>query len=213
MTVSTAVISGRRWLICLPTSMLTRDLGETAKEHTIVTVIGLDLSLTSTGVARIDGSDATVARVVSKPAASTLAARSARLRSIAAKVTGMCAGAGLVVVEGPAYASKSGAAHDRAGYWWLVVAELTATGVPVVEVPPATLKVFATGRGNAGKDDVLTAVVRRYPHVEFAGNDEADALVLAAMGCRLLGAPLEASLPQTHLRAMEKVKYVRSFGV
>ena len=176
-------------------------------------VVGLDLSLTCTGVARIDRGDALghetqVRRVVSKPTKDpTLADRSRRLRRLAGDTTALCAGASLVVVEGPSYASTSGAAHDRAGFWWLVVGRLTGAGLNVVEVPPASLKTYATGKGNAGKDDVLTAVVRRYPDVTFAGNDEADALVLAAMGARFAGFPIEDSLPQTHLRALEKVQW------
>lgn len=176
-------------------------------------VVGLDLSLTSTGVACVTrgdglGHDVQVRRVLSKPTAHpSLADRSRRLRRLAGETTALCAGAALIVVEGPAYASTSGAAHDRAGYWWLVVGRLTGAGLNVVEVPPASVKTYATGKGNAGKDDVLTAAVRRYPHVEFAGNDEADALVLAAMGARFAGFPIEDALPQTHLRALEKVQW------
>ena len=68
--------------------------------------------------------------------------------------------------------------------------------------PPTSRATYATGKDNAGKDAVLAAVVRRYPDVDVTGNDEADALVMAAMGARLLGHPLEDSLPQSHLRAL-----------
>jgi crossover junction endodeoxyribonuclease RuvC len=72
-------------------------------------------------------------------------------------------------------------------------------------VPPATLKTYATGKGNASKDAVLAAVVKRYPGWAVTGNDVADAVVLMAMGARLLGHPLESSLPQSHLRALDKL--------
>jgi crossover junction endodeoxyribonuclease RuvC len=101
----------------------------------------------------------------------------------------------------------------RAGFWWLVAWRLWVRGYTVVEVPPATRTRYATGRGNASKDDVLSAVIRRYPHVDVNGNDEADSLVLAAMGMRHLGRPIEpllgraCALPQTHLAAMDAVTW------
>lgn len=182
-------------------------------------VIGLDLSLTGTGVARIATSTATpavaVQLVTSKARARrkgdpapTIGERSLRLRRLAGPITELCAGANLVVVEGPSYASDSGAAHDRAGLWWLVVARLTGAGLNVVEVPPSVVKTYATGKGNASKDAVLAAVVLRYQHqLTVPGNNEADALVLAAMGARFTGTPLEQSLPQTHTRAMTSVRW------
>jgi crossover junction endodeoxyribonuclease RuvC len=50
-------------------------------------------------------------------------------------------------------------------------------------------------------------VIRRYPDVDVDGNDVADALVLAAIGCRHLGSPLEESLPANHLAAMNKIRW------
>lgn len=178
-------------------------------------VVGLDLSLTCTGVARItnreyEGTTVQVTRVTSKPTRDpSLADRSRRLRRLAADVVTLAAGADLVLVEGPSYASNTGSAHDRAGLWWLIVGRLTGAGLNVVEVPPSSLKTYATGKGNAGKDDVLSAVVRRYPSVTFNGNDEADALVLAAMGARFAGFPIEpgAGLPLTHTRGMTRIAW------
>lgn len=173
-------------------------------------IIGLDLSLTSTGLARINDGEVTLRRVQSKPppaARVTLASRSLRLRKIAGEVFDYCTGADLVVVEGPSYASDSGAAHDRAGLWWLILARLTGQGYNVVEVPPTLVKQYATGKGNAPKDAVLAAVVRRYPHVNVDQNDVADALVLAAMGARFTRQPIDGDLPQTHTRALARVKW------
>lgn len=80
--------------------------------------------------------------------------------------------------------------------------------VPVVEVSPTSLKTYASGKEIAGKDEVMLSVARRYAAVaEIANNDQSDALVLAGMGARHLGAPIEVSLPQSHLRAMEKVAW------
>lgn len=183
-----------------------------------IRITGLDLSLTSTGVCRIELEPGvlgpspvivTTRRIESKPTKDpTLAQRSTRLRKIAGDVTGLCAGSDLVCVEGPTYASTTGAAHDRAGLWWLIVGRLTGAGLNVVEIPPSNLKTYATGRGNSGKDQVLAAVVMRYQHlVEVTGNDVADAVVLASMGARWIGQPVEESLPATHARATRTVRW------
>jgi crossover junction endodeoxyribonuclease RuvC len=193
-------------------------------------VVGLDLSLTSTGIARITapslppsstGWGTEEVRVDVRRAHSLaphknlhknqlLEFRSLRLRNLSANICALCADADLVAVEGPAFTSDVGKAHDRAGMWWLIVARLTANRIPVVEVTPQQLKMYALGRGggrDSGKEHVLAAVIRRYPAVPVSGNDEADALVLAAMAARFLGFPIEPSLPDLHLRAMGTVPW------
>ena len=171
-------------------------------------VVGLDVSLTSTGLCVIDGSTIRVRRVPSKPGPDlSLAGRSRRLRGVVQQIWPYVIGADLVAIEGPAYGSKTGSMHDRSGLWWLLAARLTGHGVRVVEITPASLKMYATGSGTADKDRVLAAVIRRYPQVEIMGNDEADALVLAAIARRWLGDPLEPSLPEHHTRALNKIAW------
>jgi Holliday junction resolvasome RuvABC endonuclease subunit len=178
-----------------------------------VKIVGLDLSLTSTGIAVIQGDDVRLDRVRSvgrKDA--TLQQRNTRLGSIVGGLIQSLTDNGtrpdLVVIEGPSYGQhRQGGQHDRAGLWWAVVSVHLDKGVPVVEVPPATRSKYATGKGNAAKDHVLASVVRRYPGVIVDGNDTADALVLAAMGARHLGQPIEASLPQANLAAMDAVAW------
>lgn len=179
-------------------------------------IVGLDLSLTSTGVAIIRDGDIKVRRITSKgKATASLGERRARLSEIAWQVP-MPPGLDLIVIEGPSYGQhRQSGQHDRAGLWWLLVdMYLTTnnnpdTGEPTltVEVPPAVRCKYATGKGNAGKDAVLLAVERRYPGVKVSGNDEADALVLAAMGARWLDEPIEDYLPVKHLEAMDAVRW------
>jgi crossover junction endodeoxyribonuclease RuvC len=176
--------------------------------------VGLDLSLTSTGVAVATPNGAITDRITSKPVPNaTLTDRAERLRFLQHQIRGHVTHADLVIIEGPSYGSTTPHQHDRAGLWWLVVADLRNLAYQVVEVPPSTRMRYATGRGNANKDDVLSAVIRRYPHVDVNGNDEADALILAAMGARHLGLPLEGKvlagpiLPLTHLAAMDAVHW------
>lgn len=175
-------------------------------------IVGLDLSLTSTGWARLDDGGVEVGRIKSKGAqGASLADRAGRLAEIADQVmevvTDSCAwNADLVLVEAPAQNQTTGHHHDRSGLWWLVVGLVMDLGRPVVEVSPTSLKKYATGKGNAGKDQVLAAVVRRYADVDVAGNDEADALVLAAMGARHMGCPID-DMPALNLTAMGGVRW------
>lgn len=174
---------------------------------------GIDLSLTSTGVALVDTEGETrVERLRSSGTrADSLLLRCARLERLAGEVIALVSGhrPDLVVIEAPAFGTPGGSVHDRSGLWWLVVADLTQT-FPLVEVGNTARAKYATGVGggaNAGKDAVLAAVVRRYGDVDVQGNDVADALLLACMGARHLGAPVEAHLPAVNLEAMRKVRW------
>lgn len=176
-------------------------------------IVGLDLSLTATGVAVLDpiGVRETCEQhtLTSKGRKDAdLEDRCQRLALIDERIHELAIPADLVVVEGPSFGqARQGGQHDRAGLWWQVVARCLNDGVMVVEVPPSLVKKYATGKGNAGKDEVLAAVVRRYSDCPTANNNEADALVLAAMGARHLGHPIEESLPAVHLAAMDKVQW------
>ena len=176
-------------------------------------VAGLDLSLTSTGVAMASWTESLefardTRRIESKGrAGATLRERQGRLHRLTSQVVELVAGADLVVIEQPAFSRTMGSMHDRSGLWWLVVDCLIAEyGSRVVEVAPTARAKYATGAGNAGKDAVLAAAVKRYPAWDITGNDVADAVILAAMGCRHLGHPID-SLPQLHLAAMTKVHW------
>lgn len=172
-------------------------------------VIGIDPSLTATGVA-IVATDETpaVGCITSKPDGDTITDRLDRITVAARTITEHAIRprvVDLAVIEAPAYASRSGQQHDRSGLWWAIVRRLHGMGVPVMAVPPTSRAKYATGRGNAGKDQVVAAVVRRYPDADVNDNNEADALVLAAIGARWLGYPIESSLPVGHLAAMVKL--------
>lgn len=167
--------------------------------------VGLDLSLTSTGVAIIHGDVVTVQRVTSKGTkGATSEQQVERLLDIVGRIIALVpdSDATKIAVEGPSYGSTGSAAHILGGLWWLVRAAFR--DADIVVVPPGTVKKYATGRGNAGKDEVLAAVVRRYFNVEVSGNDEADALVLAAIVARLDGNPIDLNLPVDRIVTLDK---------
>lgn len=164
-------------------------------------VIGLDLSLTSTGVASSLGA---VTRIRSHP--SLEVSPFSRLRVIRAQVMDHVRHADLIVVEGLSLGSKSGQHLTRAGLWHLVMEAVDAASIPWAEVAPSALKKYATGKGNADKDGVLLAAARRFPDHNITGNDIADAVILAAMGADHLGVPI-AAMPAAHRAALDKVAW------
>jgi crossover junction endodeoxyribonuclease RuvC len=170
-------------------------------------IAGLDLSLTSTGVALIQpGGPVSVHRI--QPPAAAKASAHERLKYLYTAVRSLVHGATHITVEGPSYGSNQGQ-HALGGVWWIVmhVLWLDNPEAEVVVVSPTTLKVYATGRGNKlEKDEVAISVVRRYPDADIRNNDMADAFVLAAMTADQLGCPL-TEMPKTHRRALDAWPY------
>lgn len=187
-----------------------------------MTVVGLDLSLTSTGMA-----GANWTRRIQSRAVNGLKEQLHRIRKLALEIEyfanyelfesgdGKC----LVVVEGLSFASKSSSAHLVTGCWWLVVNHLAESGYLIAVVPPATLKAYALGyigkrkKGepvtsiDKGKDAMLQAATRKFANMTHNfGNDEADALWLCAMGYERLKRPL-VEVPESQKRALEKVEW------
>jgi crossover junction endodeoxyribonuclease RuvC len=176
-----------------------------------VNVVGLDLSLTSTGIVHVDDGGGIAQRRL-RPKIVGLERLDFIAQSVAQTVSPILGvGADLVVMEGPAFGAKGSAYHQLAGLWWIARHRLWSMEIPVAVASPFELKKYATGKGNAGKDEVLACAVRRFPQVpaEVLNNDIADALWLAAMGARHLGHPIDA-VPASHLTAMDKVQWPAS---
>lgn len=117
----------------------------------------------------------------------TVLQRRERLRELIDAISMQSYGARIVVIEGPSYASVGGSTHDRSGAWWLLVDALLETGTPVAVCPPATRAKWATGSGRADKEKVIASMRARFPRVDIANDNEADALALATMGMAHLG--------------------------
>ncbi|HEY4375501.1 MAG TPA: hypothetical protein VGM93_00010 [Acidimicrobiales bacterium] len=160
-------------------------------------VLGLDLSLTATGLA---GPDWT--RTLKPPGRMVGVDR---LDWILDRVVEHLDGVALAVVEGPSYGSVGRGQHERGGLWWLIARLLAHRQVPTAVVSPNARAKYATGKGNAGKADVIREVARRFDW--FEGDDNAaDALILAAMGADHLGQPM-TTMPATHRAALTAVTW------
>ena len=175
--------------------------------------LGIDPSLAGTAVASIVDGQITTARFSSAPVHG-VRDTVRRLNSIEGWVRDQIAGLGpvdlVVGIEGPSYGqARQGGQHARDGLWWRLVTRALAYVDDVIVVTPAQLKKYAVGKGggaSASKDAVILAVARRYPQFTGATNDEADALVIAAMLARLDGHPIETDLPGPCLAALDKLK-------
>ena len=168
-----------------------------------LTVLGLDLSLTSTGAARI------VSGPLVEPAW-TFRIRSARkgwdrldsqVNRIGEAVREI--DPDLIAVEGPAYhaAAQGSYWHENAGLWWAVTHRIWKSGRPMVIIGPSVLKKFATGSGAAKKSAMVGQAIRWFGLAEI-GEDEADALWLAAACCQHYGLPA-VRLPAVQVDALE----------
>jgi Holliday junction resolvasome RuvABC endonuclease subunit len=148
-------------------------------------VIGLDLSLTSTGIAGHGWTDHI----------RTKTRGDARLDYLLSSIADFIKLADLVVLEGPSYGHAALAGHeDLAGLRVLVRRYCWRHQIPYAVIPPSSLKLYATGRGNATKGEVRSAVADRYGiHTEGAARyDEADAYVAMAAGMDWSGHRLAA---------------------
>jgi crossover junction endodeoxyribonuclease RuvC len=158
-------------------------------------VVGLDQSLTSFGVAAIYGEETAVWRLrypARKPDQAVRAYQHERLDYLTDGILNAVAGAHVAALEDMAFGAKGDALTDLAGLYWLVRHTLYRAHVPYVVINSSHRRKWITGSGAAPKDEVLTATIKRFPDVDVRGNDEADALVLAAMTADHYGCPIVA---------------------
>lgn len=166
-------------------------------------VVGLDLSLTATGVAYSDGSAATF-RTQARGCARLAWVREEVTSAVGCDVVGCHDHPALVVMEGYSYASAN-QAHQVGELGGVIRLALHEAGVPFVVVAPAALKKYATGKGNANKAAMLQAAWQRLGY-EGTDDNEADALWLRAMGLDALGFPV-CSMPVENRKALLKVEW------
>lgn len=193
------------------TSLILESVPLTVSTLTPPRVIGIDPSLTCTGVAGDGWADALRCKGRGHH----------RIRWLREEIRERTRLADLVVIEGAAYGRGGQAGHhELAGLWWILTQDLWERKIPYAVVNPHSRTIYATGSANPAKDYpkakrariakgmVRDAVATRYGlECDGAGRyDKADAFILAAMGLHWAGWPL-AVVPDTHRRALDAVPW------
>jgi Holliday junction resolvasome RuvABC endonuclease subunit len=162
-----------------------------------VKVIGIDASITETGLCDVDG------RLSIAGGDSKLGDR--RLQIIRDAVGELCAigRPDLAVIEDlPTHAHGAGITGMVQG---AVRVALLDHGVPYVRVVAATLKKYATGRGNADKSDMRMALYQR-ADLDERNDNKVDAWWLRHFGLDQHGQAL-ITLPALQRAALTKVAW------
>lgn len=163
-------------------------------------VIGLDLSLTSTGIALANG-----VTTVIKGAATHGDWRLCRIRDAVAHTIDADRPDLAVIEDLPTHGKAAGLTGMVHG---AVRSLLIDKEVPYALIAPATLKAFATGKGNGDKTPMAIAALKR-ANREFEndkGGDQCDAWWLRIAGLQWLGCP-EIDMPAAQVARLDKAKW------
>ncbi len=114
----------------------------------------------------------------------------------------------VVMIEGYAFSARNSHAHSLGELGGVLRVAAHERDIPVVEVPPTVRAKFATGRGNASKSEVVSAISAK-TGLTFDGkgaDDKCDAWILR----EIAWAYRERSKfdwPQSHLSALGKINW------
>lgn len=84
----------------------------------------------------------------------------------------------IICIEGFSYGSKGRGVSTQYGIGWLIRVELLKIGYSYNDVPPTSLKKFASGKGNTKKDELVLPIYKRWGFESNSDNIR-DAYVLA----------------------------------
>lgn len=162
--------------------------------------VGLDLSLTSTGYADDE--------ILESIAVKTKGPQ--RLIDIREKVMFNISllNAPCVAIEGYSYGSRNSQAHSIGELGGVIRVALHESEIPYVDIPPTCRAKFATGKGNAGKNEVVSSVSAR-TGIVWSGkgaDDMCDAWILQEMVLTKLGLA-RYDWPKINLDSLDKVDW------
>lgn len=179
-------------------------------------LVGLDLSLTGTGIADItvphDSNPVTIRThtiVSTGRRGDTLPQRVARIRRLRNAIVDQARHADLIVIEAPAFSRNVGSVWDRAGLWHAVVSSIDHLGIPYLEVAPQKAKQLAAGKGNADKTAVAAGITRLWgDHVTPANDNEFDAVALASLAAiHYAGRQLPIRILERHREVVSSIDW------
>lgn len=168
-------------------------------------ILGVDSSLTGTGLARIhvttkpiDAIASTVADEilvhtvrVAKPKTKTRREYSRRISQAVVSIDGAMDGVDMIMMEELAYGAKGDTAFVLPWIWGRIIDCAEARDIPIGFANTSQVKKYGAGSGTASKDQVMAAMIRRFPDVNITNDNESDALCLALIACRAMGYPID----------------------
>ncbi len=145
--------------------------------------VGLDLSLTGTGVCVLTDSGHSLHTIKSKPSGDRHLDELLRLKKIVSDIEDILIEqdeeVDLVAIEGLAFAARNTTALVQlAGLNYLVRSLLHDMNKGFLVVAPTSLKKYATGKGNCPKDTVMLEIYKKYG-VTVLDNNAADGFILS----------------------------------
>jgi Holliday junction resolvasome RuvABC endonuclease subunit len=165
-----------------------------------VRFLGLDLSLTSTGYSHADNCG--VISVNSNKAK--------RLIEISESIGNLIVEFKIdaVSIEGYAFSSRKSQAHSIGELGGVVRVMLHRMDIPYIEIPPTCRAKFATGRGNASKNEVISFVSAKTGLIwkNPGADDKCDAWILEEMALAQIGKQ-RFDWPKTSLEVLNKVDW------
>lgn len=163
-------------------------------------ILALDLSLTSTGYSH-NGETGVISVGETGPYRLWLIKR--EIENLVIKFS-----IDVVAIEGYAFSSRNSQAHSIGELGGVIRLLLWELGKPVVTIPPTCRAKFATGKGNASKNEVISSVSAKTGLVwqNPGADDKCDAWVMEEMVLCYLGNS-RFNWPATHTAALEKVDW------
>ena len=163
----------------------------------MIKVLGLDLSITGTGLAHTLEGEVCTHTVKTRDKD-----RDRRLVQIQTTIRELATGAELCLIEAPTPRSPSSVISGMVqGAARLVLLDL---GIPYGTLMPASLKKYATGRGTGDKIPMAIAALKR-ADLEFPNDNECDAFWLWVAANDHLGQPV-FDLPAVNRESLKKIK-------
>jgi len=166
-------------------------------------ILAIDPSLTETGYARSINDHG----IIKPPKVVGLGWE--RISFIRRRVLSLANGVDLVAIEEPFIPhdpKRMGAAKKLIELGAIIRYQLHMKKIPYVDIPPTSLKMYATGRGDGAKVNMIVAARERFQIGDTVNDNECDAYLLWCMAREGCGCPI-VKVPQTHLRGMEKVSW------
>jgi len=142
-------------------------------------ILGIDPSLTATGIAFIENGVFKSGLIKTKP---TYTVMDELKRLLKIRDSFALDGVDIAVMEGVAFGvRKTSSLAQLAALNYLIRERLYKNKIPLLIIPPTVLKKYITGKDNGPKDTMLLETYKRY-EMSFSDNNLCDAFGLAKIG-------------------------------